>query len=152
VSAANLRISEAKMKLVAKQNKLSAEDKALLTQGNAGTLFFTVETDWQGFSCTAVFKNSAAAAAVEVSVSGSQPVPWEALAQEGELYVSLRGTGTVDSGAAICTNNVWLGHVGASLAAQLSSQALAPTSTPLSQLTARVAAIEQREADSAQGA
>lgn len=107
------------IKLKVSSTELEIKDPQLLAEGNINSIFLKLSfsADWACLSKSAVFRNGDTKVCVELS-SDKCAVPWEVLSCVGEVFVSLRGTGS-GGNVVLCTENKSLGIVSESLAASI---------------------------------
>lgn len=91
--------------------KIVATGLESLVEGNVNSIFvkFIFSSEWDNLVRVAVFTNGSTSVSVSLP-SDTCAVPWEVLAEEGELIVSMRGI-INDGSLVICTENKRLGIV-----------------------------------------
>lgn len=130
------------IKLCINHTRISAANLGSLVAGNINSIFarFIFSPEWDRLARVAVFTNGGTSIAVSLT-SDSCAIPWEVLAEKGELYVSLRGIG--DSGnVVICTENEFLGRVADSFANRNLTDGESATPTVIDSLLADVAELK----------
>lgn len=130
------------MKVIIRGASIAVINRCALAEGNDNSLCtdFEFSSEWDSLTKRAVFANGDTAVSVPLSTD-TCPIPWEVLANAGELYVALRGT--ADGGTVVyCTQNAFLGHVPPSLAAAIADEHREKTPDVLDALEERVTALE----------
>lgn len=130
------------IKLNINHTKIAATGLEALVEGNVNSIFvkFIFSPEWDNLSRVAVFTNGSISIAVSLA-SDTCAIPWEVLAGEGELFVSMRGT-INDGELVICTENEFLGRIQPSNANGNVVEAGEATPTVIDTLLADVAELK----------
>lgn len=130
------------IELNVKRTDITVSNLGALVKGNVNSLFvrFTFSEKWAQLVRTAVFSCGSVCVAVALS-SDTCAIPWEVLAVPGKLFLALRGT---DNGGSVvlCSENVFLGKVSASLASEIAAEAHDPTPNIIDTLRYDVEALK----------
>ncbi len=138
------------IKLNVKHTVITASNLGMLVKGNINSFFihFIFSPEWTDLVRTAVFSCGDTCVAVPLS-SDICAIPWEVLAVPGKLFLALRGADANDS-VVLCSENVFLGKVSASLASEIAAEAHDPTPSIIDTLRADVETL--KSGGSGQGA
>ncbi|MCF0137051.1 MAG: hypothetical protein HUJ66_01670 [Oscillospiraceae bacterium] len=116
--------------------------RQLLAVGNINSipLEFEFSEHWQGLSRLAVFRNGETSVTVSLG-SAACCIPWEVLAEAGEVFLALRGVGD-GGGLVLCTETVSLGRVLPGIAAEAADPAREATPGVIDTLLSELALLK----------
>lgn len=136
------------IKINVQHTKVSASNLCTLVEGNINSIFvrFIFSAEWNNLTRLAVFTNGSSSVSITLD-SDVCAIPWEVLAEKGELYISLRGIGSNGS-IIICTENEFLGKVSGSYANGELVDAEKATPDIINNLLADVAELKAKSIDS----
>lgn len=122
---------------------LKVISRETLTIGNRNSLSirFQFSSGWDGLIKTAIFRNGDNNISVLLS-NNTCTIPWEVMQSEGSLFVSLRGT-YFNGEFVICTEDVCIGTVKPSLAANIAAEHREATPDVIDMLVDDVAKLKK---------